>query len=86
MIAKGMRTVGLIKDRMPSYMPRDIVVLNILVDGMVEEFQTRVRALEAETFAQSGFPMTYYEILTLLEQMKRREAPSAQGPFRYLHP
>ena len=86
MIAKGIRSVGLIKDRMPSYMPREIVVLNVLVDGMVEEFQTRVREREAETLAHGGFPMTYYEILTLLEQMKSREGPSAQGPFRYLHP
>ncbi len=85
-LARGLRKIGFIKEKMPTYMTQDVVVLNFMVDSMTEEFQARLLELNKAQKARTGFPMTYYDVIRELEAMKKAEAPSGKGPFRYLHP
>lgn len=85
-LAKGLRSVGMIRDLMPNYMSHDVVVLNFMLDTMTVELQERIASIDARRRARTGFPMTYYEIMGELERMKKSEGPGGEGPFRYLHP
>jgi hypothetical protein len=83
-IAKVLRNFDFIKDKMPKYMTRSVVKLNMLIENMNNDFQAKLAAIEAKR-GPNALPLTYNEVMTELETIRNADGPRKKGAFQYFH-
>ncbi len=84
-LARALRNLGFIEDRMPTYMTQDTIVLNFMLDDVVEELESILAEKEKTHRRATGYGLSYYEFLKELDAIQRSQGRSASGPFRFLH-
>lgn len=84
-LARALRNLGFIEDRMPTYMTQDTIVLNFMLDDVVEELETILADKEKAHRRATGYGYTYYEFLKELDAIKIAQGRTESGPFRFLH-
>lgn len=84
-LALVLRNLGFAKDKLPTYMPQDAVVLNFMLDDVVEKLEVILLEKEKVHRRRTGYGLSYYEYLMELDAIQNSQGESKSGPFRFLH-
>jgi len=84
-LALGLRHLGFVKDKFPTYMGHSAIVLNFMLDDVAAKLEKILLEKENIHRRKTGYGFTYYEYLKELEAIQAAEGDSKSGPFKYFH-
>jgi hypothetical protein len=84
-LAKGLRWFGALKEKMPSYMTRDVVETNLMLEALASDLSGRLEGFEAAHRARTGYPPDYVAYGEELERIRLEAEASGVGLPEYFH-